>query len=124
LVDAEVAAALRPYARRAGLHGTTAFNIGVPREFRVPDFGLHRTTDLGVWNATAAVVVEVLSPGDTAWQKLGFYAEHEVDELVMVDPDERTVVWLARSDDTYVEVERSAVLDVDVAEVVGQIEWP
>ncbi|HEX7132066.1 MAG TPA: Uma2 family endonuclease [Iamia sp.] len=124
LIDAEFAAALRPYAKRAGLHITTAFNIGTkPRDFRVPDLGVHRTSDLGVWNATAAIVVEVLSPGDWSWDKLGFYAEHEVDELVMVDPDERTVAWLARSGDTYEPVERSEVLDVDVAEVVARIDW-
>jgi len=117
-------AILLPYVDRARLHITTAFNVGTPRDFRVPDLGVHRTTDLGVWNATAAIAVEVLSPQDSAWEKLGFYAEHEVDEVVMVDPDERTVVWLARSGDTYVEVERSAVLDVDVGEIVGQIEWP
>jgi hypothetical protein len=76
LVDAAMAIALRPHARRAGLHITTAFNIGAPRDLRVPDLGVHRTKDLGVWNATAAVVVEVLSPGDWAWDKLGFYAAH------------------------------------------------
>lgn len=116
--------ALAPHARRAGLCITTAFNIGTPRDFRVPDLGLHRTTDLGVWNPTAALAVEVLSPGDGAWDKVGFYAAHEVDELVMVDPDERSVVWLARVGDGYERVERSAVLDVEVDEVAGLIEWP
>ncbi|HEU5150816.1 MAG TPA: Uma2 family endonuclease [Iamia sp.] len=124
LIDAEVAAAIRPYAKRVGLHISTAFNLGSkPGDFRVPDLGVHRTRELGVWNATAAIVVEVLSPGDRAWEKLGFYAEHHVDEVVMADPEERTVVWLARRGDTYVEVTRSEVLDVDVAEVAGQVDW-
>jgi Uma2 family endonuclease len=125
-LDAEVAAALRPHARRAGLTITTAFNVGGPRDFRVPDAGVHRgrPQELGVWNPTAAVVVEVLSPGDDSWEKLGFYAAHEVDEVVMADPDGRTVTWLARRGDRYDEVTRSAVLDVDVAEVVDRIEWP
>jgi Uma2 family endonuclease len=124
IVQGEVYAVLRPLARRAGLTAIVEFGIGVPRNYRAPDVGVIGGELDQQWFPTAAVVVEVLSPRDTAWQKLGFYAEHEVDELVMVDPDARTVVWLARSDDTYAEVDRSVVLDVDVAEVVGQIEWP
>jgi Uma2 family endonuclease len=124
-VDHVIGAILWPYERRAGLAGVTAFNIGTPRDFRVPDFGLVRADQqLGVWNATAELVVEVLSPGDRAWEKLGFYTAHEVDEVVMADPDGRTVTWLARRGDRYDEVTRSAVLDVDVAEVVARIEWP
>jgi Uma2 family endonuclease len=123
-VDRLFSAALLPYERRASLYGVTACNIGVPRDFRVPDFSLFRREETAVWNPTAALVVEVLSPGDRAWEKLGFYAVHEVDEVVMVDPDERAVTWMARRGDRYDTVERSGVLEVDVAEVVGQIVWP
>jgi len=124
ILQAEAHRVLGPLARRAGLTPIGDFNVGVPRNCRVPDFGVLRGETGLTWFPTAAIVVEVLSPRDTAWEKLGFYAEHEVDELVMVDPDERTVVWLARSGDTYEPVERSAVLEVDVAEIVTQIDWP
>jgi len=43
----------------------------------------------GVWHETAALAIEILSPNDT-WEKLPFFAVHEVDELLIVDPDERT----------------------------------
>jgi len=124
LLDAEVVAVLRPLARRAGLRVSGPFNIGGPRDHRIPDVGVHRPDTDGLWLPTAAVAVEVLSPRDPAWEKLGFYAAHEVDEVVMVDPDERTVVWLARRGDTYERVGRSTVLDVDVADVVAAIDWP
>lgn len=124
LVDAEVGAVLRPLARRVGLQVSGPFNIGGPRDHRVPDLGVHRPGGDGLWLPTAAIVVEVLSPRDGAWEKLGFYARHEVDEVVMVDPVERTVVWLARQGARYDAVTRSAVLGVDVAEVVDAVEWP
>jgi len=34
------------------------------------------------------------------------------------------VAWLARDGDGFLPVERSALLDVDVADVVAQITWP
>jgi Uma2 family endonuclease len=115
---------LEPMAMRVGLNAAVQLNLGVPRDFRVPDVGVVREGLGDVWFSTAAIVVEVLSPRDTAWEKLPFYAAHEVDEVVMVDPDARAVRWLARSGDAYADVGRSGVLDVDVAEIVGRIEWP
>jgi len=41
--------------------------------------------------STAAAVVEILSPDDESWQKLPFYAEHHVDEVLFVDPAQRTI---------------------------------
>jgi Uma2 family endonuclease len=73
---------------------------------------------------TAALVVEIVSPGDETWRKLDFYAAHGVDELVIADPDTRRLTWLGRTADGYVEVERSALLGIDVAEVTAKIAWP
>jgi Uma2 family endonuclease len=39
-------------------------------------------------------VVEVVSPEDRSWDKLGFYAQHDVDEVLIVDSDKREVHWL------------------------------
>jgi Uma2 family endonuclease len=35
---------------------------------------------------TAALVVEIVSPGDESYKKLDFYAAQAVDEVVIVDP--------------------------------------
>ena len=40
------------------------------------------------------LVVEIISPGDESYAKLPFYAAHSVDELVIVEPDERAISWL------------------------------
>ncbi len=72
------------------------FNLGdAEQDFRVPDGGLHRPGAAGVWLSTAALVVEIVSPGDETWDKLPFYATHQVDEILIVNPGERTIHWLA-----------------------------
>jgi Uma2 family endonuclease len=47
-----------------------------------------------MWHPTSALVAEIVSPGDESWQKLSFYATHNVDEVVTVDPSERIVTWM------------------------------
>jgi hypothetical protein len=61
------------------------------RDFRAPDGGLHRPGAAGTWLPTAALVVEIVSPEDETWEKLPFYAAHDVDEVQIVDPAERKV---------------------------------
>jgi hypothetical protein len=53
----------------------------------------------GTWFATAALTVEIVSRGDETLDKLPLYAAHQVDELLIVDPDKRTVDWLAVDND-------------------------
>lgn len=124
VVDDEIGRALHPHALRRGLAQATTFNVGTTDNFRVPDRGLLREVPDAVYLPTAALVVEVLSPHDEAWEKLPHYAAHHVDEVVMVDPPTRTVTWLARRGDGYEPVERSEVLDVAVADVVEAVTWP
>jgi Uma2 family endonuclease len=90
----------------------------------VPDGGLHRPGAGGVWLHTAALVVEIVSPGDETWQKLPFHAAHHVDELLIVDPDKRTVHWLTLGGDTYSPVELSGLIDLGTAELLERIDWP
>lgn len=98
-----LAVILGPLACEAGLEAAMGeFNLGDSiDDFRVPDGGLHRPGTEGVWLHTAALAVEIISPGDETWQKLPFYAAHKVDELLILDPDEHAVYWLGLSDDEY-----------------------
>jgi Uma2 family endonuclease len=123
-LDREVAVVFRPFARSAGLYDSGPLNIGDSNNYRVPDAALRREARTAMWNPTAALVVEIRSPGDESWAKLPFYAAHDVDEVVIVEPDGQQVTWLARRGDTYAEVDHSAVLDVAVADVVAEITWP
>lgn len=63
--EAEVLVLLRASAQEARLTVTSQFNLGEgEHDFRVPDGGLHRSGAGGDWQPTAALVIEILSPGD------------------------------------------------------------
>jgi hypothetical protein len=122
----QLAVALDGPAREAGLEAAMGeFNLGVSiDDFRVPDGGLHRPGTEGVWLHTAALVVEIISPGDETWQKLPFYAVHEVDEVLILDPAEHAVHWLGLSDGEYLPIERSALIALGSKELAERIDWP
>jgi hypothetical protein len=125
-VTQQLAVLLDGPSRAAGLLPAMGeFNLGESEDdFRVPDGGLHRPGAAGVWLSTAAVVVEVLSPGDESWQKLPFYAAHDVDEILIVDPIERTVAWLALHDGDYQPVRRSGLIDLGPGDLAERLDWP
>jgi hypothetical protein len=121
----DLAVLLDAPARAAGLRVGLEFNVGYGLEnFRVPDMGVHRVQHTGTWVPTAAIVVEIPSPTDEAWQKLPFYAEHGVEELLYVDPAARAVSWMALRDGRYEPIERSEVIALGAAELAEQIDWP
>ena len=62
-------------------------------------------------------------PNDETWEKLPFYADHDVDEVLIVDPQERTVEWLELRDGEYKQVERSGLIDLGAGELVEQLGW-
>lgn len=122
----QLAELLATPARAAGLIPVMhEFNLGTSEDdFRVPDGGLHRTIPRTVWNDTVPLVVEIASPGDESWKKLPFYAAHKVDEVLIVEPRERKIHWLALTDGEYDEVEHSALIELGPAELASQIDWP
>jgi hypothetical protein len=125
-ISQQLAELLGPPARAAGLRPTISeFNLGASEhDFRVPDGGLHRPGASGAWHATAALVVEILSPDDETWQKLPFFADHHVDEVLIVDPAKRTVAWLGLRDGEYERLDRSRLIDLGPAELAALINWP
>jgi len=123
-VDHALAVLLDPFARAADLVATGPFNLGQPDDYRVPDHGYHRRLPEGVWVTSAAVVVEVVSPDDETYAKFDFYASRQVDELIVADPQARTVRCYRREGESYVEAPRSAVLAVDADDLTRRIAWP
>jgi Uma2 family endonuclease len=125
VLASRINALLEPVARAVGLTASLEFNLGEHgQQYRVPDLGVHRAPPTGVWIPTAVLVVEILSPHDETWQKLPYYAERAVEELVIIDPGERSVRWLGLTDGEYVDIQRSAALDLDVVDFAGRIDWP
>jgi Uma2 family endonuclease len=125
-ISQQLAELLGPPARAAGLVAAIGeFNLGEDdHDFRVPDGGLHRGRPSGVWHPTAALVLEIVSPGDESWEKLPFYAAHRVDEVLIVDPQERSVSWLALDDGEYHPIEHSGLLDLGSQALAEQLDWP
>jgi Uma2 family endonuclease len=122
----QLAELLGPPARDAGLAPMISiFNLGSAENYRVPDGGLFRPGPDQIYVPTAALVLEILSPNDETWDKLGFYAKHNVDELLIVDPEASKVHWLGlQPDGQYRQVERSALIELGPAELAEQIDWP
>jgi Uma2 family endonuclease len=100
------------------------FNLGEPDDYRVPDGGLHTERSDLVYYPTAAMVVEVVSPGDETWEKLDFYAAHGVGELLIVDPQKKTVDWLSLGGGQYKPIERSGLIEFRPADLAERIDWP
>jgi Uma2 family endonuclease len=75
-----------------------------------------------MWIPTAAVVIEIESPDDETWDKLDFYANHGVDELLIVSAESRSVTWLALVDGQYEQVEESRLLGSESRRLADRIE--
>jgi Uma2 family endonuclease len=120
----QLAVLLRPHAQRAGLWLVGPTNVGGPTDFRVPDATVYRERIDRVWNPTAAIVVEVVSPGDDTRRKLGFYHGVGVEEVLIVDPEGRTVEWLVRGEASFAAASGSALLGLAGADLAAVIDWP
>ena len=114
-----------PLAEQAGLRMIGQSNLGESEhDFRVPDSVLHRPGASGTWHPTAALVIEIVSPNDETWEKLPFYAAHQVDEILIVDPNTRKIDWLTLHEGDYEPTERSRLIELDPHELGERIDWP
>jgi Uma2 family endonuclease len=112
-------------ARQAGLVPIIyTVNLGEKDDYRVPDGALFRTRPDAVYIPTAALVLEIVSPGDKTWEKLGFYAAHGVDEFLVVDKQERRVHWLGLTGDEYQPIATSGLIELGPDELAARIDWP
>ena len=69
-------------------------------------------------------MVEIVSPDDDSWKKLAFYAAHQVDELLIVDLQKRSVEWLGLDPSgEYRALERSGLIELGPAELAARLEW-
>lgn len=48
----------------------------------------------------------------------------DVEAVILVDPDERAVRWLALDAGEYRTSERGAVLDLAVGDLADRVDWP
>ena len=119
-VQAQLIVALTALAAPRGLAARGSVNIGLSEhDHRVPDAVVMRERLDVVWVPTAAVVVEVVSPGDETYAKFGFYHARGVEELLVADPAERAVKLFRRGEAGYAQSESSAVLEASVAAIAA-----
>jgi Uma2 family endonuclease len=124
-IESQLVVILSPLAEQAGLTSIVQFNVGEgPDNFRVPDIGLHRAWQDRSFYPTAALVVEIVSPGDESYQKFDFYAAHGVDEVLIVDPQERRVHWFGLVGEEYLSVQRSGLIELGPGDLATRIDWP
>ena len=122
LIAHRLAVLLDPFALRAGLLGSGAFNLGAPDDYRIPDGGFHRVLPGGVYVASVPVVVEIVSPDDETFAKFGFYAAHGVREVLVALSEERAVRCYDPSTGELLDVSR--LLGVDLRELSAELDWP
>jgi len=110
-LGAELFLILGPLAKARGLvpfyDATGLFRPGVDDDWRAPDSAFARPEVLsrrGIEGA-ASLVVEILSPDDETYRKLGWYASVGVGEVLVIDPETRGVELFANRDDRMVPVE-------------------
>lgn len=123
-VEAQIGALLHGRARQRKLWPTGPVNIGGPEDYRVPDRAFFREREPGVFLPRAAIVVEVVSPGDESYAKLPFYFACGVDEVLIADPERRVVEWYGRGERGFERVGRSDLLDLDEEGLTAEIDWP
>lgn len=124
-IEAQLLAILQGPGAAAGPTVVGQFNLGEnEHDYRVPDGGLHRDFTDRVFYPTAALVIEIVSPGDESWGKLDFYAAHGVEELLIVDPQEKTVSWMGLEAGEYKHLKRSRLIELGASELGARIDWP
>jgi Uma2 family endonuclease len=124
MIQAQLLELFGPLGREAGLTALGNFNLGERDDYRIPDGGLQRPGPGALYYETAALVIEIVSPGDETWDKLAFYAAHRVDELLIVDPEARTVTWVRRNRDGYDPIARSGLIALGPDELAERLDWP
>jgi Uma2 family endonuclease len=76
------------------------------------------------WVPSTAVVIEIVSADDETYDKLGFYAAHGVEELIVADPAARTVICWRLDGAAFRQSDGSATLAISAAELEAGLTWP
>ena len=128
MVASDLQDALKPAAKARGLVYAPQINIGIDKEdCRVPDaavFDRDTPRTNAAFLATALIVVEVLSPGETPQAKFEFCARWHVAEYLEASLTTQTVRLWYRSGDRWEETSHSDVLNIDVDTIHASISWP
>ncbi len=100
------------------------FNLGdCADDFWVPDGGLLQPDAAGTWLPTAPLIVEI-PPAMRPRRSFPSTPPTRVDELLVIDPDEQKIHWLALADGDYRPIEQSRLIELGLAQLAKLIRWP
>jgi len=122
-IQQRLARVLGPYADAAGYEVVGSFNLGQHDDYRVPDLAVRGFDSDDVYVPTAALVVEVLSPGDESYAKFDFYARRNVGEILIADPEACVIRLWKLTGAGYREVKASVLLNVTADELTTAMNW-
>lgn len=123
-IDDQLAGLLRPSARQRRLWPSGPLNLGQAGDYRVPDRAYLRERSQATYVPCAAIVVEIVSSDDETYDKFRFYFAQDVEELLVVDPTQRTVQWYGRGATGFEPTDHSDLLDLAATELDAAIDWP
>lgn len=98
-------------------------NIGVDKQdYRIPDVAVVRRDTPRTSNAfltSSELVVEILSRGERAGERLAFYAAWNVKEYLEIDPRNGSIRLLANQGGEWHPGEHSVVIELTVADIAA-----
>ncbi len=68
--------------------------------------------------------MEVVSPGDESRLTFAFYRGAGTEEVLIVEPEARTVEWFTRGPDAFTPSDGSSLLGISAADLAAGIDWP
>ena len=106
--------ALAPLAEERGLvarYETGLFRPDVDDDYKVPDqvYAPPERRSARGFEGAASLVVEILSPNDETYQKLDWYADVGVGEVLVIEPETRRVELFANRDGRMAPVEPAVI---------------
>jgi len=118
-----IALCLRPLATERGLVPVLgAYDPRDPATGGQADVGDARLR--GDQAACAVLAVEIVTAAEAVQRRLPALAADRVDELVIVNPESRTVGWFVLVDGDYEPADSSQLIDCTAGGLAAAIEWP
>jgi hypothetical protein len=123
-VTAQLATLMTPYAEAQRLQLHRDLSIGCEGcGFYAPDLVLLAGHSRGQVGHEPLVAVDLRLPGDATTTRFDFYMAHAVDEAVIADPTDRSLVCYPLKAPMRTQ-DRSATLGLELGEIATLVSWP
>ncbi len=124
LVTAQLTTLLAPYAEAQYLHVDR--NVGIGCEdcgFYAPDLVVLARSPHGRVGDEPLVTIDLRLPGDATTARLDFYTAHAVNEALIADPTDQSVLCYRLGGPVHLRA-RSEALGLELDEIANLVSWP